>query len=134
MRERDSESRGEQIAGGEGRAGVGDCSAVMPKPGQEKRGSLLHHAECGLADAARHSHTHNLTVSPSSFFCLCCFAPAVFLIPPKPSTVEYQTDKRHYAHVDCPGHADYVKNMITGAAQVRDVVIVVGFVSGCGAE
>ena len=32
--------------------------------------------------------------------------------------VEYQTDKRHYAHVDCPGHADYVKNMITGAAQV----------------
>lgn len=34
------------------------------------------------------------------------------------SAVEYQTDKRHYAHVDCPGHADYVKNMITGAAQV----------------
>ncbi|MCX4286818.1 MAG: GTP-binding protein, partial [Clostridia bacterium] len=32
--------------------------------------------------------------------------------------VEYQTDKRHYAHVDCPGHADYVKNMITGAAQM----------------
>eukprot|EP00961_Rhodomonas_salina_P151887 2044641-Rhodomonas_salina.5 len=31
--------------------------------------------------------------------------------------VEYETDKRHYAHVDCPGHADYVKNMITGAAQ-----------------
>ncbi len=34
------------------------------------------------------------------------------------SAVEYQTDSRHYAHVDCPGHADYVKNMITGAAQV----------------
>lgn len=33
--------------------------------------------------------------------------------------VEYETEKRHYAHVDCPGHADYVKNMITGAAQVR---------------
>ncbi|MDD5602686.1 MAG: GTP-binding protein, partial [Eubacteriales bacterium] len=32
--------------------------------------------------------------------------------------VEYETDKRHYAHVDCPGHADYVKNMITGAAQM----------------
>ena len=35
--------------------------------------------------------------------------------------VEYQTDKRHYAHVDCPGHADYVKNMITGAAQMEEV-------------
>ena len=34
------------------------------------------------------------------------------------NAVEYQTDNRHYAHVDCPGHADYVKNMITGAAQV----------------
>jgi elongation factor Tu len=34
--------------------------------------------------------------------------------------VEYQTDDRHYAHVDCPGHADYIKNMITGAAQVDD--------------
>ena len=37
--------------------------------------------------------------------------------------VEYQTEKRHYAHVDCPGHADYVKNMITGAAQVRNVLL-----------
>jgi len=36
-----------------------------------------------------------------------------------PGVVEYQTEKRHYAHVDCPGHADYVKNMITGAAQAR---------------
>lgn len=35
------------------------------------------------------------------------------------SAVEYETERRHYAHVDCPGHADYVKNMITGAAQVR---------------
>ena len=34
------------------------------------------------------------------------------------AAVEYETQKRHYAHVDCPGHADYVKNMITGAAQV----------------
>ncbi|TFG64659.1 MAG: elongation factor Tu [Spirochaetales bacterium] len=40
--------------------------------------------------------------------------------------VEYQTDSRHYAHVDCPGHADYIKNMITGAAQMDGAVIVVG--------
>ena len=39
------------------------------------------------------------------------------------SHVEYQTDARHYAHVDCPGHADYVKNMITGAAQIYDIPI-----------
>ena len=40
--------------------------------------------------------------------------------------VEYQTDKRHYAHVDCPGHADYIKNMITGAAQMDGAILVVG--------
>src|SRR5210317_2203766 len=39
--------------------------------------------------------------------------------------VEYQTENRHYAHVDCPGHADYVKNMITGAAQMDGAVLVV---------
>ena len=39
--------------------------------------------------------------------------------------VEYQTEKRHYAHVDCPGHADYVKNMITGAAQMDGAILVV---------
>ena len=39
--------------------------------------------------------------------------------------IEYQTDKRHYAHVDCPGHADYVKNMITGAAQMDGGILVV---------
>src|SRR5207237_625071 len=41
------------------------------------------------------------------------------------SHVEYATDKRHYAHVDCPGHADYVKNMITGAAQMDGAILVV---------
>src|SRR5246500_86675 len=40
--------------------------------------------------------------------------------------VEYQSDKRHYAHVDCPGHADYIKNMITGAAQMDGAILVVG--------
>ncbi|MFW5780014.1 MAG: elongation factor Tu [Bacillota bacterium] len=44
--------------------------------------------------------------------------------------VEYQTDKRHYAHVDCPGHADYVKNMITGAAQMDGAVLVVASTDG----
>ena len=39
--------------------------------------------------------------------------------------VEYETDKRHYAHVDCPGHADYIKNMITGAAQMDGGILVV---------
>ncbi len=42
------------------------------------------------------------------------------------SHVEYETEKRHYAHVDCPGHADYVKNMITGAAQMDGAILVVG--------
>src|SRR5437764_1576117 len=40
--------------------------------------------------------------------------------------VEYETPKRHYAHVDCPGHADYIKNMITGAAQMDGAILVVG--------
>src|SRR4026208_1169490 len=44
--------------------------------------------------------------------------------------VEYQTDKRHYAHVDCPGHADYVKNMITGAAQRDGAILVVSAADG----
>jgi len=44
--------------------------------------------------------------------------------------VEYQTDKRHYAHVDCPGHADYVKNMITGAAQMDGAILVVNAADG----
>ncbi len=46
------------------------------------------------------------------------------------SHVEYETDKRHYAHVDCPGHADYVKNMITGAAQMDGAILVVSAADG----
>ena len=46
------------------------------------------------------------------------------------SHVEYETDKRHYAHVDCPGHADYVKNMITGAAQMDGAILVVASTDG----
>jgi elongation factor Tu len=46
------------------------------------------------------------------------------------SHVEYETDKRHYAHVDCPGHADYIKNMITGAAQMDGAILVVSAADG----
>ena len=44
--------------------------------------------------------------------------------------MEYETKKRHYAHVDCPGHADYVKNMITGAAQMDGAILVVSAADG----
>src|ERR687897_361295 len=46
------------------------------------------------------------------------------------SHVEYETDKRHYAHVDCPGHQDYIKNMITGAAQMDGAILVVSAADG----
>src|ERR1700704_2683509 len=46
------------------------------------------------------------------------------------SHVEYETPKRHYAHIDCPGHADYVKNMITGAAQMDGAILVVAATDG----
>ena len=48
--------------------------------------------------------------------------------------VEYQTEKRHYAHVDCPGHADYVKNMITGAAQMDGAILVIAATDGVMAQ
>src|SRR3989442_6089146 len=48
--------------------------------------------------------------------------------------VEYETEKRHYAHVDCPGHADYVKNMITGAAQRDGAALVVRAAEGPGPQ
>ena len=48
--------------------------------------------------------------------------------------IEYQTEKRHYAHVDCPGHADYVKNMITGAAQMDGAILVVAATDGVMAQ
>src|SRR5271155_672035 len=44
--------------------------------------------------------------------------------------VEYETDKRHYAHIDCPGHADFIKNMITGAAQMDGAILVVSAADG----
>ena len=52
------------------------------------------------------------------------------VLPLTTSHVEYETDKRHYAHVDCPGHADYVKNMITGAAQMDGAILVVSAADG----
>jgi elongation factor Tu len=44
--------------------------------------------------------------------------------------LEYMTPKRHYAHIDCPGHADYIKNMITGAAQMEGAILVVALTDG----
>jgi len=44
--------------------------------------------------------------------------------------VEYESEKRHYAHIDCPGHSDYIKNMITGAAQMDGAILVVSAVDG----
>src|SRR3989338_313183 len=44
--------------------------------------------------------------------------------------LEYETEKRHYAHIDCPGHADYIKNMITGAAQMDGAILVVSAADG----
>src|SRR4026208_1353380 len=51
-------------------------------------------------------------------------------IPIATAHVEYESDKRHYAHVDCPGHADYVKNMVTGAAQMDGAILVVSAADG----
>src|SRR5205085_11939105 len=50
--------------------------------------------------------------------------------PTATAHAEYSTEKRHYAHVDCPGHADYVKNMITGAAQMDGAILVVAATDG----
>jgi len=50
------------------------------------------------------------------------------------SHVEYKTEKRHYAHIDCPGHADYVKNMVTGAAQMDGAILVVAATDGPKAQ
>ena len=47
------------------------------------------------------------------------------------SHIEYETENRHYGHIDCPGHADYVKNMITGAAQMDGGILVVGKINIC---
>ena len=46
------------------------------------------------------------------------------------SHVEYETERRHYAHIDCPGHADYIKNMITGAAQMDGAILLCSAVDG----
>ena len=46
------------------------------------------------------------------------------------SHIEYETDNRHYAHIDCPGHADYIKNMVTGAAQMDGAILVVAATDG----
>lgn len=65
---------------------------------------------CDMIDAAPEERARGITISTAH--------------------VEYETAKRHYAHVDCPGHADYVKNMITGAAQMDGAILVVSAADG----
>jgi elongation factor Tu len=69
------------------------------------RGDQLRRGRQGLGIDGRRDSTKILTIATSH--------------------VEYETENRHYAHVDCPGHADYVKNMITGAAQMDGAILVV---------
>lgn len=64
-----------------------------------------------------HEHYSECMTDPIWVTYACCHS--IVITTQMLPAVEYQTDKRHYAHVDCPGHADYVKNMITGAAQVK---------------
>lgn len=62
--------------------------------------------------------------------CSTCFAEKIRGITISTAHVEYETEKRHYAHMDCPGHADYIKNMITGAAQMDGAILVVSAPDG----
>ncbi|MFA6424041.1 MAG: elongation factor Tu, partial [Candidatus Magasanikbacteria bacterium] len=74
------------------------------------RGGVAQHKGVGDLDKAPESKARGITISTAH--------------------VEYESEKRHYAHVDCPGHADYVKNMITGAAQMDGAVLVVSAADG----
>lgn len=90
--------------------------ACLPTTGTRGEGSWHHHqcgTWCGLVLCA---HRHVLRLWRALQHVLTLAIHPLGLLPT--CAVEYQTEARHYAHVDCPGHADYVKNMITGAAQV----------------
>ena len=78
-------------------------------------------AQKGLADGRR-----TTTTSPRAARCATRRRPS----RSSPAHVEYETATRHYAHIDCPGHADYVKNMITGAAQMDGAVLLLSAVDG----
>src|SRR6201995_5280339 len=75
-------------------------------------------AEKGMAEAKRYDQIDNAPEEKERGITIAT------------SHVEYQTENRHYAHVDCPGHADYVKNMITGAAQMDGAILVVSAADG----
>src|SRR6202166_9951 len=75
-------------------------------------------AEKGLAEARRYDQIDNAPEEKERGITIAT------------THVEYQSEKRHYAHVDCPGHADYVKNMITGAAQMDGAILVVSAADG----
>src|SRR3979490_1784459 len=75
-------------------------------------------AEKGMAQATRYDQIHTGAEEKESGITI------------NTAHVEYSTDNRHYAHVDCPGHADYVKNMITGAAQMDGAILVVSAADG----
>lgn len=83
-------------------------TAAITKRQAEK--GLANFLEYGAIDKAPEERKRGITISTSH--------------------IEYSTDKRHYAHVDCPGHADYIKNMITGAASMDGAVVVVAASDG----
>src|SRR6185437_15875458 len=83
-------------------------TAALTKVGAERIGG--ENKACDAIDAAPEETARGITISTAH--------------------VEYESTKRHYAHVECPGHADYVKNMITGAAQMDGAILVVSAADG----
>src|SRR3972149_5529178 len=100
--------RADQGPRGHGNPRQTTLTAALTKIGAERFGGEF--KDSSSIDAAPEEKARGITISTAH--------------------VEYETDKRHYAHVDCPGHADYVKNMITGAAQVDGAILVCSAADG----